>query len=331
MDRSWMYNIDRLINGHIINPDFERPLLEFITFALKTVKVHVITEGFIPHYHNWVHHGEPRFSYTGYYNHMTDFNTLAPEDAYDLCSSNHESNDEVDVVGPELNAYMIEDDQLPTASTQMLYNRLGASSEPIWVGSNQSKLSLVSELIHLKAQYRIPNACYDDLCRIVQRLMPEDNVMPKNIYEMKKLVRDMCLPVQKIHCCRNGCMIYWGSDFELSECKFCDHPRYKDNVGEGSSNRKAHKKMYYFPLTPRLQRLYASEVTAKHMRWHVEHQNDEVGLMCHPSDSIAWKHFDKEHPTFSYETRNVRLGLCTDDFQPFGQSGYFIQLVSIPL
>ncbi|KAL4360851.1 hypothetical protein GQ457_04G005670 [Hibiscus cannabinus] len=348
MDRSWMYNIDRLIDGHIINPDFERPLLEFITFASsnprfanrgnircpcnrpkcrnksfqdpETIKVHGITEGFVPHYYNWVHHGEPRFSLTGYYNHMVGSNTQVPEYEYDPCGNNHESS-EVNVVGHELNAYVAEDDQPPIASSQMLYNRLGASSEPIWPGSNESKLSVVSELIHLKAQYRIPNACYDELCRIMQRLMPEDNVMPKNIYETKKLVRDMGLPVQKIHCCRNGCMIYWGCDSELSECKFCGHPRYKDNAGEGSSNRKAYKKMYYFPLTPRLQRLYASEVTAKHMRWHAEHQTDEGDLMCHPSDSLAWKYFDQEHPTFSYETRNVRLGLCTDGFQPFGQSG----------
>ncbi|KAK9034319.1 hypothetical protein V6N11_050488 [Hibiscus sabdariffa] len=121
---------------------------------------------------------------------MTGYNTQVPEYAYDPCGNNHESG-EVNVVGQELNAYMAEDDQPPTASSQMLYNRLGASSEPIWPGSNESKLSVVSELIHLKAQYRIPNACYDDLCRIMQRLMPEDNVMPKNIYETKKLVRDM--------------------------------------------------------------------------------------------------------------------------------------------
>ncbi|GMI90261.1 hypothetical protein HRI_002695400 [Hibiscus trionum] len=87
--------------------------------------------------------------------------------------------------------------------------------------------------------------------------------------------------------------------------------------------------MYYFPLTPRLQRLYASEVTAKHMSWHAEHQIDEVGLMCHPSDSLVWKHFDHEHLTFSYETRNVRLGLCTDGFQPFGQSRQQYSLWSV--
>ena len=68
--------------------------------------------------------------------------------------------------------------------------------------------------------------------------------------------------------------------------------------------------MYYFPLSPRLQRLYASEATAAHMRWHDEHQQDD-GTMCHPSDSEAWKHFNRTHPSFSYECRNVRLGLCT--------------------
>ncbi|KAK8976545.1 hypothetical protein V6N11_049202 [Hibiscus sabdariffa] len=73
----------------------------------------------------------------------------------------------------------------------MLYNRLGSSSEPIWHGSNKSKLSIVSKLVHLKAQYRIPNACYDDICQIMQRLMSEDNVMLNNIYETKKLSRGL--------------------------------------------------------------------------------------------------------------------------------------------
>ncbi|XP_057995012.1 uncharacterized protein LOC131175302 [Hevea brasiliensis] len=78
--------------------------------------------------------------------------------------------------------------------------------------------------------------------------------------------------------------------------------------------------MYYFPLTPRLQRLYASKATAAKMRWHAEH-NMEDDVMCHSSDSEAWKHFNRTHPMFAAEIRNVRLGLCTDGFQPFGQSG----------
>ncbi|KAK9011941.1 hypothetical protein V6N11_040012 [Hibiscus sabdariffa] len=93
---------------------------------------------------------------------MAGSNTPVPEYAYDSCSNNHESS-EVNVVGPELNAYMAEDDQPLIASTQMLYNRLDASSELIWPSSNESKLSMVSGLIHLKAQYRIPN---DDVATV---------------------------------------------------------------------------------------------------------------------------------------------------------------------
>jgi len=38
----------------------------------------------------------------------------------------------------------------------------------------------------------------------------------------------------------------------------------------------------------------------------------------HPSDGETWKHFNNVHPHFSSESRNVRLGLCTDGFNTFG-------------
>ncbi|XP_050233356.1 uncharacterized protein LOC126681844 [Mercurialis annua] len=43
--------------------------------------------------------------------------------------------------------------------------------------------------------------------------------------------------------------------------------------------------------------------------------------MCHPSDSPAWKRFSELHTDFADKTRNIRLGLCTDGFQPFGSFG----------
>nr|GEW08495.1 hypothetical protein [Tanacetum cinerariifolium] len=38
--------------------------------------------------------------------------------------------------------------------------------------------------------------------------------------------------------------------------------------------------------------------------------------MVHPSDGKAWKLFDLTHLTFSKEIQNVRLGLCTEGFNP---------------
>jgi hypothetical protein len=79
------------------------------------------------------------------------------------------------------------------------------------------------------------------------------------------------------------------------------------------------KKMYYFPITPRLQRLYTSKITVAHMRWHAD-STTETGYLSHPRDGKAWKQFDRSHPDFASEVWNVRLGLCTDGFSPFGMS-----------
>ncbi|KAL0324682.1 UNVERIFIED_CONTAM: hypothetical protein Scaly_2435300 [Sesamum calycinum] len=54
------------------------------------------------------------------------------------------------------------------------------------------------------------------------------------------------------------------------------------------------------------------------MTWHAIHQTEE-GSMCHPSDAETWKHFDRMYPDFAEEPRNVRLGLCADNFVPHGQ------------
>ena len=50
------------------------------------------------------------------------------------------------------------------------------------------------------------------------------------------------------------------------------------------------------------------------------HQSHDVidGVMVHPSNCEAWKHFNSVHHHFSVELRNVYLGLCTDKFNPFG-------------
>ncbi|KAL0446176.1 UNVERIFIED_CONTAM: hypothetical protein Slati_1745500 [Sesamum latifolium] len=54
------------------------------------------------------------------------------------------------------------------------------------------------------------------------------------------------------------------------------------------------------------------------MTWHATYQTEE-GSMYHPSDVVAWKHFDQMYPNFAEEPRNVWLDLCTDGFAPHDQ------------
>lgn len=74
--------------------------------------------------------------------------------------------------------------------------------------------------------------------------------------------------------------------------------------------------MWYLPLASRLQILYVSPSTTSNMRWHAENVQEE-GVLIHPSDGEAWKHFDRTYPNFVVETQNVWLGLCSDEFSPF--------------
>ncbi|CAL2247912.1 unnamed protein product [Prunus armeniaca] len=77
------------------------------------------------------------------------------------------------------------------------------------------------------------------------------------------------------------------------------------------------KVMRFLPLKPRLQRLYMSTHTATDMRWHKEKWVDD-DVMRHPADGEAWKEFDRTFPEFAVDPRNVRLGLATDGFNPYG-------------
>lgn len=77
------------------------------------------------------------------------------------------------------------------------------------------------------------------------------------------------------------------------------------------------KVLRYFPLKPRLQRLFMSSETSKLMRWHHEERNKD-GVLRHPVDSEAWKSFDNKYPEFARDARNIHLGLASDGFNPFG-------------
>lgn len=124
-------------------------------------------------------------------------------------------------------------------------------------------------------------------------------------------------------------MIYWKEDKKFITCKFCNKWRYKSINNSGKD--VPFICMHYFSLTSRLKRLYVSCATAKHMWWHSEWQRDE-GVLCHPSDSEASKHFDSIYPDFAKEMRNIRLGLCTDGFTPFASFGkpYLTWSVIVP-
>lgn len=139
------------------------------------------------------------------------------------------------------------------------------------------------------------------------------------------MIKSLSLESIKIDACPNNCMLFWKDHANADECVKCHASRWKINERNNESStsqckprRTPRKTMRYFPLIPRLQRMYMSSKTAASMRWHSDERVDNPdGIMRHPANSKAWKFFDEKYPSFASEPRNVRLGLASDGFSPF--------------
>nr|GFA00644.1 hypothetical protein [Tanacetum cinerariifolium] len=74
---------------------------------------------------------------------------------------------------------------------------------------------------------------------------------------------------------------------KVSDCKTS---RWKDKntIGKKVPNNV----LCYFLIIHRLQHLYKSNHTVKHMTWHATGKSTQNGKMQHPVDGKAWKNFD---------------------------------------
>jgi hypothetical protein len=159
-------------------------------------------------------------------------------------------------------------------------------------------------------------------------VLPDGHCLPTSLEKVERVIRDLGQHYEKIHACVNDCVLFHGDYAELDKCPTCDESRWKemggiekdDPVGSDCGKKPKcfpRKILRYFPLIPRLQRLFMRASTSKMMCWHDEELVSD-GKMRHPTNSLAWKHVNKEYKDFAKEPRNIQLGLAADGFNPFG-------------
>ncbi|CAN1219360.1 hypothetical protein LINPERPRIM_LOCUS1586 [Linum perenne] len=211
----------------------------------------------------------------------------------------------------------------PNESTKRFFKLLESANLPLYPGSKKhTKLSFIVRLLQAKVLHGWSDNSLKTLLEILEEAMPEGTQLPKSYYEAHKIVEDLGFTYTTIDACPNSCMLFRGEDIGLNDCSVCNASRWKEGSDcvSGISNehvkRKPAKQARYFPLKPRLQRLFMCSKTSKLMRWHAEERTND-GVFRHPADSLAWKDFDSKNATFSSDIRNVRLGLASDGFNPF--------------
>ena len=117
----------------------------------------------------------------------------------------------------------------------------------------------------IKFDYNMPQICFTEVIELMHKSYPADNYVPKNYSELKKKVQSLGLDVQMIDNCHYDCMLYFKENLALG--KFCGLPRWKPKKsGDNRKKLNLYVKMFYFPLTPRLQCLCVLRNTAEYMR-----------------------------------------------------------------
>ncbi|XP_021766229.1 uncharacterized protein LOC110730712 [Chenopodium quinoa] len=276
VDREWMYE---RVNGKFFSSTYVKKVDEFNEFACKQdnvmidgllkfpcakcrnvpymnpdeVKFHLYQNGFRPNYHTWTFHGED------------DFDINIPHSGYASTEevSNPYKSMVTDAFGPNYQLeYSLEgsyDVEEPIPEFKKFIIVLKAVEKPLYDGCKLSMLSVAARITNLKCEYNMPHKAIDCVASLIKDICPEVNNMTETFYRTRKLIAWLELPHHKIDVCPNGCMLFLKENSDLEKCLTCKVNRYK--TSRSKSKKSPRKVLFYLPIAPRLQRLYATKST----------------------------------------------------------------------
>nr|ABA94306.1 transposon protein, putative, CACTA, En/Spm sub-class [Oryza sativa Japonica Group] len=246
----------------------------------KEVHAHLIRRGFMERYTRWVMHGEQDLGTDG-----------AATDGSGV--DNHEEGDEEE-------------------HDMFVPSPLGSEMVDVYPDMLQDMLCDINDL----AMNERDSMKFNRL-----DMLPQENTLPETTYEAKQVLCPLGLEVRRIHACPNDCILYHKQYVDLDACPVCKASRYKRKKSAGKRKKSKRggpaKVVWYLPIIDRFKRIFANPNEAKLVRWHAtEKRNDD--LLRHPADSIQWRNIDRKHKDFAADPRNMRICLCTDGMNPFG-------------
>lgn len=346
MDKSWI-NLPRLDSRYL------QGVIDFMEFACKNildgqteiacpckkchnlarknidlVKQHLVVNGFTPSYTVWIFQGEKsqptncgvENSGCGNFNGQDEMQEMV-RDAFGIPPIQPH---DIDLDPPLGDGHNLDpplgDGHTLDEETTKFFKLLKEAERELYPGCQKfSLLSFIVALMHIKCLCGWSNKSFTMLLKLLKKALPEGEILPNSFTASRQLLGGLGLEYYKVHACPRDCMLYWGEDAKLVDCKVCNVPRYKPEEQKDGSKKGGkipQKIVRYFPLIPKLKRLYSSKKTTGLMRWHAENPAP-IGISRHPVDSDIWKLYDNLHPDFAQDPRNVRLGLASDGFNPY--------------
>ncbi|XP_039138852.1 uncharacterized protein LOC120276193 [Dioscorea cayenensis subsp. rotundata] len=318
MDKSWMNKsrlsqeyvdgVDRFLDFAFNNSSSDNkiicPCVKCVNVRWQSREVafdHLACDGIIQGYTCWFFHGESvpstNISSTSSTSHLGTNNPSTGQDGMeelllDAFNMQHHldapefvASHPTDEMEDGNETHQGLNEEQPSKEASKFYKLLEDMNGKLYDGSKHSTLYFCICLFHLKCMCGMTGKWLDYLIDFLKEFFPMAAI-PANSRESKKVIKDLGLGYEKIHSCPN--------DF----------------------HKRPAKVMRYFPLIPRLQRIFMSSKTCTDMSWHANSRKKD-GNLRHPADVEAWRSFDARYPDFAYDPRNVRLGLSSDGFNAF--------------
>nr|GEY58354.1 hypothetical protein [Tanacetum cinerariifolium] len=178
----------------------------------------------------------------------------------------------------------------PTQATCNEFEEFYASAnEELYPGCDYvTRLDFMEKLTYFKVNGNLTDSIFNEMLEFFQNLFPisKGYKLPPSYYAIKKTFKTIGLGYESIHACEHDCCLFQGDDNKyLDFCPVCNTSIWKDSNTPGKKVPK--KVLCYFPIIPRLQRLYKSSHSAKEMVWHATGKCTEPGKMQHPVDGTA--------------------------------------------
>ncbi|KAH0730339.1 hypothetical protein KY289_001527 [Solanum tuberosum] len=181
---------------------------------VETVRYHPLHSGFVENYFVWKHQGAKELI-----REISSCNDLNGGPQSELGYDNPYQQMVLDTAGPNFNHGSMEEDpnlsmeEEPNPESQKFYDLLQAADAKLYLGSSPSQLAVVSRMLNIKMENNMSQRGYNQMTQLLKEALPEDNMVLDSYYQIKKLVRNLGLPVDKIDCCESGCMLYWEPSY----------------------------------------------------------------------------------------------------------------------
>jgi hypothetical protein len=103
------------------------------------------------------------------------------------------------------------------------------SKKPLYHGcaTQYTRLFAIVKLFQLKTSTGWSDCSFKELLTLLKDMLPQVNAVPETVYKAKVIICPLGLEVEKIHSCKNDCILYCGPEYEdLKKCPICGLDRF---------------------------------------------------------------------------------------------------------